>query len=578
VESTQPVLNSVRPRIWPGAVIVALMALAMTVPGMIAPRSTGHFFSIMFGTIGSALAILLWWFFFSRTMRFDRLAIPGLFIAAAIIVGIAFHQNNPMMIAFYGAPFVGVLWVIWLVLSSSLDWATQRTGLVVVIGLGWAFISLLRINTVGADMIPELRWAWTPSSEELYLQELANRKPDLVAKTEVIEATPGDWVAFRGPNRDSKAVGVRIQTDWEKHPPKQVWKHRIGPGWGAFIVIGNRLFTQEQRGENEAIVCYDAAQGTESWSFSVPERFYEAIAGAGPRSTPTFHEGKIYAQGATGKLVCLDASTGKEIWSKDIRTESSAKPPQWGYSGSPLIIDGKVISVAGGTKGKGVVAYDAVTGNPSWANGSVTHSYSSAQEAIIFGTKQILVSSDIGLESFLPADGKLLWKFDWNIPGMNRVVQPAMIAEGQILVGTGVGSEQGTKLIKVTNNSGEWKTETVWTSKALKPYFNDFVTFEGYAFGFNDALFTCINLKDGKAKWKEGRYGHGQVLLLPEQKKLLVISEDGKMVLLDTNPEEHVETGTFKAIEGRTWNHPVVSRGKLYVRNGEEMACFDLAE
>src|SRR5262249_625934 len=152
----------------------------------------------------------------------------------------------------------------------------------------------------------------------------------LPGRTQPVVLQPGDWPGFRGKDRDGRYKGARIATDWDERPPRQVWRQRVGPGWSSFAVVGTRLYTQEQRGPNEAVVCYDAGSGAELWSHEDAARFSETMAGPGPRATPTFHEGKIYAQGATGKLNCLDAATGRVLWSHDVAADSGAALPLWG--------------------------------------------------------------------------------------------------------------------------------------------------------------------------------------------------------------------------------------------------------
>src|SRR5207248_3487699 len=158
----------------------------------------------------------------------------------------------------------------------------------------------------------------------------------------------GDWPEFRGPGRDGVVRGVRIETNWKDVPPEKVWKQSVGPGWSSVIIVDGYLVTQEQRGESEAVACYEAETGKEVWAHEEKARFSEGIAGPGPRATPTFHQGRIYAYGGSGILVCLDAASGKRIWSREVAREASAPLPFWGYSSSPLVADGKVIVFAGG--------------------------------------------------------------------------------------------------------------------------------------------------------------------------------------------------------------------------------------
>jgi len=182
-----------------------------------------------------------------------------------------------------------------------------------------------------------------------------------------------------------------------------------------------------------------------------------------------------------------------------------------------------------------------------------------------------------GAISVAPADGTQLWKYPW--PG-DGIVQPGLTADSDVLIGTGsgmgAGGGMGVRRIAVAHGSGGWTTEQRWTSVGLKPYFNDFVVHEGHAFGFDGSLLACIDLADGKRKWKGGRYGHGQLILLPDQDLLIVLSEKGELALVAATSEQFQELARFPAIAGKTWNHPVLAGDILLARNDQEMAAFRL--
>ena len=225
-------------------------------------------------------------------------------------------------------------------------------------------------------------------------------------KTDVVHAHPatsraipelsaGDWPGFRGPNRDGKLTGTTINADWSAHPPKLLWRHVVGPGWSSFCVVGNNAYTQEQRGEMEVVACYDLNTGAEIWAHQDQTRFEEAIAGPGPRATPTFADGKLYAFGARGRLNCLNPATGDVIWTRYVLAESGAPLPIWGFSASPLVTGGLVTVITGG-KGKSVMAYAADTGKPAWAAGD-GWSYASTQLSKIDGVPQLLSVTADGL-------------------------------------------------------------------------------------------------------------------------------------------------------------------------------------
>ena len=251
------------------------------------------------------------------------------------------------------------------------------------------YFTLVRFDGVSGafEAVIWNNWRWKPSAEDKFLAERnlnSVSKPVETGCQATASLQTGDWPCFRGSNRDSRLTGVKIATDWDKNPPREVWRHKVGPGWGSFTVIGKHLFTQEQWENNEAVVCYDADTGNIIWSHEYPARFWEAVAGSGPRATPTFHDGKLYTMGAAGKLCCLDAASGRELWTQDILVDSEAKLPQWGFSASPLVMQGMVLVFAG-AKDKCVIAYNANTGKIVWSAGDGEFSYSSLQSAKIDG-------------------------------------------------------------------------------------------------------------------------------------------------------------------------------------------------
>jgi outer membrane protein assembly factor BamB len=303
-------------------------------------------------------------------------------------------------------------------------------------------------------------------------------------------------------------------------------------------------------------------------------RFTEIVSGPGPRATPTFHEGKLYALGATGRLNCLDPLTGNVVWSQDIMADSGAKAPTWGFSASPLVAHGIVTVFAGGPQ-KSVLGYDAASGKLAWSAGDDKLSYCSLHPTQLAGVEQVVIATGAGLTAYDPARGQILWQHGWSAgEDMARVIQPTVLSDSDLLIGTGMG--MGTRRLHLERKDNTWKAEEVWTSKAINPYFNDVVVHQGHLYGFDGSFLTCVNLDQGKRTWKARGYGNGQILLLADQDLLLVLSEQGEAALVEANPQAHKELARFQAIEGKTWNHPVLARGKLFVRNGEEAACYEL--
>jgi outer membrane protein assembly factor BamB len=387
----------------------------------------------------------------------------------------------------------------------------------------------------------------------------------------VSPASDADWPGFRGRDRDGVARGVRIATDWSTAPPKELWRRPVGPGWSSFAVHGDVFYTQEQRGEEEIVAAYRVSTGAPVWKHRDHARFWESNGGPGPRGTPTLHNGRVYALGATGILNVLDEATGRVIWSRNAGTESNTKIPDWGFSASPLLIDDMVVVALAGK----LAAYDRETGAPRWIGPDGGSGYSSPHRVTIDGVPQILLLDGKGATSVAPSNGARLWDVTVTTGGMTApIVQPAMTADGDVLISA--GNVSGVHRFAISHSGGVWSATSRWSTNGLKPYFNDFVVHKGYAYGFDGSLLACINVADGARQWKGGRYGNGQLVLLPDQDLLLVVTEEGELALVSATTEKFTELARVPAITGKTWNHPVLAGDVLLVRNGEEMAAFRL--
>jgi outer membrane protein assembly factor BamB len=322
----------------------------------------------------------------------------------------------------------------------------------------------------------------------------------------------------------------------------------------SFAVHGDRFYTQEQRGDDEVVASYRLTTGEPVWRHQDLDRFWDSHAGAGPRSTPTLSGGRVYTLGATGILNVLDARDGAVVWSRQAAVDTDATAPGWGFASSPVVVDELVIVAVGGA----LAAYDRDTGDPRWVGPGPPggENYSSPHLLMIDGVQQVLLMNTNGATSLDPASGTVLWEHAWRgVP----IVQPAQIADGELVISTaGASGALGLRRLGVAHGHAGWTVEERWTSTGLKPYFNDFVVHEGQAFGFDGSILAGIDLNDGARMWKGGRYGHGQLLLLPDQDLLLVLTERGELALVEAVSDGFTELTRFQAIEGKTWNHPVL--------------------
>jgi outer membrane protein assembly factor BamB len=564
-------------RLWPGVVLVSLQWLVrLGVPAVV---PGGAVWGVL-GGLGLGLLVLLWWVLFSRAPWSERLLVPLVMVVAFLATRPFLHESiaGGMMGMFFfiqAPPMLCAALVLWAASTRRLGSWPRRTALAVALLLGCSAFLLVRTGGLSGEADSELHWRWTATPEERLLA--GDRGPRTAAASSGgsgSDAAEAEWPGFRGPARDGVVRGVRIGTDWATAPPVEMWRRPVGPAWSSFAVQGDVLFTQEQRGDEEAVSCYRIASGEPVWRHGDPARFWESNAGAGPRGTPTLRDGRVYTFGATGILNALDARDGAVLWSRNPPEDTQKKTPGWGFASSPLVIDDLVVVATAGV----LAAYDAGTGERRWTNPTRGYGYSSPHRVTIGGVEQIVLLNGTGAIGVAPADGTLLWEHAF--PG-DGIVQPGLTGDGDILIGSGSGLGSGTQVgirrIAVEPAANGWTVHERWTSTGLKPYFNDFVVHRGHAFGFDGALLSCIDLASGERRWKGGRYGHGQLVLLAEQGLLLVLSENGEIALVAAEPSGFTELGRAPALSDKTWNHPVVVRDVLLVRNDREMAAFRLA-
>ena len=563
------------PRLLAPTIIVAVALAIRFVPSWVAPLTLFHFIGLGVGPALGVLGLLVWWVLARRVPLRDRLLGLGYALALIVLGFVLGHKTMTQVQVSYGFVLLAVAMLAAFYLTRARPWPARRGTLAAVFAVVWLPFLLLRQDGQIGELTPELAMRWAPTAEERFLEE---RRDATAGRTGAGPGGPtaAEWPGFRGPERDARVLGVSFSTDWSAEPPRERWRRRVGPGWSSFAVAGDRAFTQEQRGPEEVVVAYSLTDGSELWVHADASRFEEAAAGPGPRATPTFHDGRIYALGASGALYAIDAATGNRLWRRSLVDDVGAPLPVWGFSSSPLVAGDAVLVFAGAEDGKSVVAYRRDSGRMLWSAGDGGYSYGSVHLADIAGSEQALMSTDHGLQSFDPATGELLWEFSRPLPGMARIVQPVVLGDGSsVILATGYG-EGSVRLALSRDGAGEWSVEEVWSSKFLKPYFNGLACHEATCYGFDGKILTAIGADDGQRRWKGGRYGHGQLVLVPDMDLLLVITEKGEVVLVEATPEAHREVARFQAIAGKTWNHPVVAQGKLLVRNAEEAACFDL--
>ena len=476
-----------------------------------------------------------------------------------------------------------VLLTIWALIFSRFSKQLRLRILFSLIGAFALFAACFRFDQVSGNMVPIFEWRW--ANRSLPEVEIGGQSPG--STTSDSNTTGLSFPQFLGPTRNCKTPGPGLATDWKTNPPKEMWRQDIGAAWSGFVVSAHRAITQEQRDENEVVSCYDLLTGKMLWMQSNSGHYNTKIAGEGPRATPAIHEDKVYALGATGILNCLELPTGKPVWQRNIASDAGLKvddevdqtgaakkrnkAKEWGYSSSPLIVEDKVIVSAGGEAGKSLLAYNLDTGKPVWSGGDSRAGYSSACVATIHDEKQILIFNQDGLAAHESETGSVLWSFKWEA-GVPHVSMPVALPNNQILLSLGYG--QGSKLVQVNKSEESFSASELWSSRFMKAKFTNLIAHQGHIYGLDDGILACIDQEEGRRKWKDGRFGHGQILMRANH--ILVMAENGEVILIEASPERQIEVARFDALDSKTWNPHTLVGEYLLVRNHREAACYKL--
>jgi len=473
-----------------------------------------------------------------------------------------------------------ILIPLWLILFG-LWWALhlrgarmKRLGVFIlgVIAVVAAFKYLIRYDgSADGSAFPSLAWRWqqAPVLPDLHSGADASATPS--------PTPPGaaDMPRFLGAKGDGVLPEPDWQTDWKAHPPREVWRIKVGEGWAGFAVAGGRALTQEQRGEEEYVTCYDLATGKVLWAHSDKTRFDEPMGGIGPRSTPTVDavQNVVFTMGSKGLLNCLDLTTGQVRWTKEVLKDGgTTKSPEWGKSAAPLIV-GENIVCSGGDNGAILIAYRRSDGQSAWKAGEDGGSYSSPVLMTLAGREQIVSVNANSVTGHDPAGGAVLWKFDW--PGFfPKVGQPVQVTPDRILITSSYGLKSNLLEIKPAAE-GRLTVTSIWAASAPRTKFSSASVFGTHAYALDEGTFCCVDLATGERGWREGRYGFGQQIRVGES-LMLVQAEKGFVALVKANPAKLEEVSRLEALRDKTWNPPTLAGRWLILRNDREAVCFEL--
>ena len=471
----------------------------------------------------------------------------------------------------------GSLWIAWTIWAYSFF---RSTGVLVgaaLVGLAAVpFWSLVEATGLSGNARVEFAWR-KPAAPAMAVTE----------SSEITSTGSVVWAGYLGATRDGVITDSALSEDWAGHPPEILWTKNCGLGWSSFAVTETSLFGQEQLSTGDCVTARDLNTGELLWSTAEgTDGFTSGLGGDGPRATPTLHviESEdssrlvLFAVGPTGLLSCLNASTGDVLWKTNLMEEFPGDELIHGVCGSPLVIDDMVVVAPTTNTGPGLVAFDSTDGTLVWKCASDWRaSYASPALMTICDRPQIVFHAGPGVLGINPTDGIVLWQYEWTNEFKTNATQPLQELDHPNDLFVATGYKGGAARIAITEtDSGELEAKEVWsTRKTMKTKFCNVAQFGDALVGLDNGILCAVDINSGKRLWKKGRYGHGQMLKIGEH--LLIVEEKGDVRILKPDTKGHNPVGdSVKALDRKTWNHPVLIDERLILRNDQEIICMRL--
>lgn len=387
-------------------------------------------------------------------------------------------------------------------------------------------------------------------------------------------APEAEWPQWRGPLRNGASSETGFLKQWPATGPAVSWSiANLGEGFGSLAIKADRIYVQGTSGAASAVFCLNRADGKTIWSASLGPKVNEG-RGNGPRSTPTLDGDRLYVLTENGDLACLRARDGSRVWSKNILKEYDGNNPRWLISESPLV-DGNRLIVSPGGSGAGIVALDKMTGAELWHARELNDEagYSSCIAAEVGGVRTYMNFTARAAVGVRASDGKLMWRYT-NVANRTANCTTPVFADNKVFFSSAY--DTGGALLNLTAQGGEVKAQEAYFTREMMNHHGGMVLVNGYLYGFSNQFLTCLEFNTGKVMWKERSVGKGAVTYADGM--LYLLGEKQLVGLAEANPNAYVEKGRFpiKDLGRESWAHPVVLGGKLYLRNQNELTCYDV--
>jgi outer membrane protein assembly factor BamB len=400
----------------------------------------------------------------------------------------------------------------------------------------------------------------------------------LAATASALTATAGDWPQWRGPNRDDVSAETGLLKQWPASGPRQVWVFRdAGLGYSGYSIAGGKLYTMGLRGDMEFLIAVDASSGKQLWSAEIAPIFKNGW-GDGPRGTPTVDGDRVYAMSGNGTLLCANAATGKPLWTARM-TAFGGRTPNWGYTESVLVDGNRVVCTPGGPQGT-LLALDKMTGRKIWQSAGWMDpaQYASPIAVPLNNARQYIQLTMQNVAGVNAADGKVLWISPWE--GRTAVIPTPIFKDGHVYIASGYGV--GCKLVKIGPGN---QVSEVYRNTVMVNHHGGVILVGDHLYGFSDGnrSWVCQDFKTGREVWANKSLGKGAVAYADGM--LYCLEENsGTVALVEASPKGWSEKGRFKlapqtnqrSAKGKIWTHPVISNGRLYLRDQELLVCYDV--